>query len=336
MNPGPGLLAERILERVKPKLYLALEGRKPFLDVLETLKSMPTKSSDTEVIVRYSDGFEWSSYSDLERDGTLNYEALKHDSSEINPNLVFIATAKSQNMEQLVAQWIDTMGTSSWLQKFGRVKMYLFVSRTIRQRLLASPGSNLRTKGTFVREGTCHVREISHSPFVLNVIHEDRVQYQQDFEDLPQSTSSILATPDHYHPMTPLSLLEITPYEKTKITAPWETFEFIVKTLLMNKSTPLHQQIRTVASGAYVILKDLAPDLRKKWPQDMTIEEMDAISVAFDAWPFKPQFLHTEVSDMTDSRSRKYGHLIKSHAAMFRPMPSEFNIPTGKAEDKVP
>ncbi|CCG80734.1 RNA polymerase specificity factor [Taphrina deformans PYCC 5710] len=324
MNPGPGFLAERILEVVKPRKYIALESREGFIAPLEELNS---HYPDTEVIVREADGFEWSAFSDLEKQGILRHDELQHDRNEINPNFIFIATAKSPQMDQLIAQWLDTMGTSSWLQKFGRVRMYLFVTRPIRQRLLAQPGSVLRSKGTFVREGTCDVREILHNPYVLNELHEDRILYQEDFEDRAQSPDSITVRPDQYHPMCSLSLLEVNPYEKSKITAPWETFEFIVRTLLMNKSTPLYQQIRTVASGAYVLLSKLSPQLIKKWPQDMTIEDMNEISLAFDAWPFKPRFLNADVSEVTDSRTKKYGRLIRQQSGSYRPTLADFDLP---------
>lgn len=314
MNPGPGLMAERILSIVKPARYIAIEFRKQYIDILKTLEGTTQDGEPIDVRINQMDGFEWETFSKLEQDNTLDGALLQHGRHETNPNLVFIATAKTQQMDQLVNQWIDTVGTTSWLQKFGRVRMFLFVTRSIRQRLLAQPGSSLRTKGTFVREGTCDVREILHNPYIEeNVPSINKTQWKQDFLDTAQSPDTLLCRPDRFHTPAALSLLEIIPYEKSKITAPWETFEFIAKALLMNKSTPLYQQIRSVASGAYAILEKLPHELRRKAPQDMTVQEIDQIALAFDAWPFKPRFLHTETWDTTDFRSgRKFNKLVRS------------------------
>lgn len=327
MNAGPGLLAERIIEKVKPAKYIAMDYRKHFISSLQELEGTTDEKTPIEMNILRKDGFDWQVYKDLETDGLLNFDKLTHPRHEINPNLVFIATAPTHIMDQLVAQWIDTLGTTSWLQKFGRVRMYLFVTRPIRQRLLAQPGSTFRTKGTFVREATCEIREILHNPYVPDTSHEPiRQLWKQDFNDPAQGEDTITIRPDHFFPPAALSLIEVNPYETSRITAPWETFEFIAKALLMNKSTPLYQQIRSIASGAYVLLERIKPELRQKWPQDMTVDEFNDIAVAFTEWPFKPRFLHSEPFDASDA-SRKYGQLIRERVGNYKPVPSGLALP---------
>lgn len=330
VSPGPGLFAEKLIEMVKPARYIALEPRSIFIPVLESLKAQPGREHNTEVHVRSSDGFNWSSYTDLENEKLLEIDKLQHPRDEINPNLVLIATAKAANMDQLVTQWIDTIGTSSWLQKYGRVRMYLFVNRPIRQRLLAQPGSPFRTKGTFIREATCDIKEILLVPYVQDKIHSSaREHWKQDFEDLPQSRDAIIARPDHYLPPTALSLLEINPHKELIITAAWDTFDFLTKNLLINKSTPLYQQIRTIASGAYALLESLRPELRAKKPQNMTVQDLNEISLAFDKWPFKPKYLYTETYSPDTKRA------IARKAARDMSLSEVMNNVNNKRESRV-
>lgn len=321
MNSGPGFLAEKIIEKVKPAHYIALEPRDRFSEELQRIQDNNNDgASGTTFDVIAADGYDWATLSNLESSGLLNFEKLSHPRNELNPRLVFIATPDADQLEQLVNQWLGTLGTASWIQKYGRVCMYIFVTQPVRQKLMAGPASPLRSRITVVREGNCDIREILHTPFVRDMSRKDnhKMLWIEDFADLPSSKDAIRGTPDMFFPISSLSLLEIKPHEHSAITAPLGTYDFIAKTLLSNKSTPLYQQIRGIASGAFAILRELSPELVRKWPQDMTVAEINQIALAFDAWPFKPKYLHNESFD--DIRGAKeMRNAIRSQSKSYKP-----------------
>lgn len=306
MNSGPGFLAERIMAQVEPAKYFALEPRDRFLNEL----------SHRDSIHIPQDGYDWSTYDTIEQD----LSDLHHTRTEINPNLVFIATPEPAQQEQLINQWLGAIGTGSWIQKYGRVCMYIFVTQNLRQKIMASTASPLRSRLTVLREGNCEVREILHTPFVReDNVDRTKVQWIEDFTDLPVNPTAVRGTPDIFFPVASLSLLEFKPFEHSAITAPLATYDFIAKTLLSNKSTPLNQQIRGIASGAYAILEKLSPEVRQKWPQDMTVHEINSIAVAFDQWPFKPKFIHNESFDDIRGAKELRG-IIRAQIKSFKPL----------------
>lgn len=103
--------------------------------------------------------------------------------------------------------------------------------------------------------------------------------------------------------MSSLSMIELTPFAQSKITAPWETFDYICKTLLIHRTTPLYRQMRQIAAGAYKILEDVSDELKLKKPTEMTAEDMNTIAEAFERWPFRPDVLQTEALDAGDAKS---------------------------------
>ncbi|ORY85634.1 S-adenosyl-L-methionine-dependent methyltransferase [Protomyces lactucae-debilis] len=302
MNPGPGVLTEAVIRHMQPNRYICLEPRQTFHKYLTRLAPQMSAPSNFQIVKE--DGYDWSTYKTLEQEAYLPRDQFSHPRDEVNPHFVFIASPAENAMDQLVAQWMETLGTHSWLQRYGRVRMLLLVNQSTRARMLASPGSSLRTRGTFVREAVCEVKEIIHTPWILNKEKKSlKSPWLQDFKDLPQTSASLVATPQDFFPMSNMSMVELTPFAKCKITAPWETFDYICKALLIHRTTPLYRQMRQIASGAYKILEDVSDELKLKTPAQMTVEEMNLVAEAFERWPFRPDVLQTEAPEPGDTRS---------------------------------
>lgn len=315
MLPGAGIFAQSLIEQIRPARYIALEPRAPFADELQTLSKQVQSRFDCSLTHVRADGYYWDTYADLESSGLLSSDRHSHPRHEVNPRLAFIASLPTNTMDQLVAQWLSTLSTQSWLQKYGRVRLYLFVSQAIRERFLAPPGSKARVKSTFLREATCDARVVLHNPWSRDE-KSTRAPWREDYRDVPLSASQngglqpIVITPSSFTPEAGLSLIELTPFERPLVEAPFDTFDFIIRALLVSRTVPLHRQVRNVAPGAYAILRDLPDELCLRAPEDMTVADMDAIACAFEKWPFRPRFLHSGTTEGSADRKTSTSELM--------------------------
>lgn len=70
-------------------------------------------------------------------------------------------------------------------------------------------------------------------------------------------------------------------------------FEYVIRTLFILKSRPLHEALGILGPGAQTDLASkLDAALLKKSPAEMKLEEFKEVTRVFGAWPFKPDILH--------------------------------------------
>ncbi len=296
MNPGPGEFSIRLANIVRPKNYIVLEPRPKFASRLEEIKRIVSEHSVNFQTV-YKDGYEWTTFADLEVEGLLD-ASLIHPVTEVNPNLLFIASPHLEKMEQLVSQWMDTLGNRSWIQKYGRVKMLIFVSQALKARILGKMGNRIRGRLTIMCEGTSIVREILHNPWEKKGSGPWQINYKDE-----KAEGAMEVSPSIFHPDAALSLLEFTPLKTPRITAPWATFEYVVRLLFINRSTALSKQVKMFSPGAWALLKDLPKEMHAKTPDQLTVEEIDTLAWVFERWPFRPRFLIDESYEEKDRKS---------------------------------
>lgn len=86
-------------------------------------------------------------------------------------------------------------------------------------------------------------------------------------------------------------MLQIDPLEKPIENIDY--FEYIIRTLFILKSRPLHEAIGILGPGAQGDLcPKLDPSLLKKSPTEMRLKDFEQVTRVFAAWPFKPDILH--------------------------------------------
>ncbi|BFZ56470.1 Mitochondrial transcription factor 1 [Savitreella phatthalungensis] len=293
MNPGPGLLMQHIIEKIKPHRYVALETREQFTPALNLVREA-AKALDVDCRVLNLNGYLWDTYDELDRLRVVPYDEVVYpQEAGVNTNICLIASIRDAELEQLLAQWLVTMATKSWIFSLGRVRLYAFVSPGVRQRWMAPVGSPARSRLTVIREGACDIREILHNPW-QRLGRSAKAVWQEDISDKPADPAVPRADPDCFINTSDLSLIELTPFATPGFTVPFESFDYVARNLFMNRTTALYKQVRSLASGAYTILRDLPDDLCLKTPSEMTFSDMNRIASAFHNWPFRPRYLHVE------------------------------------------
>ncbi|CAG8668762.1 13532_t:CDS:2 [Funneliformis mosseae] len=86
------------------------------------------------------------------------------------------------------------------------------------------------------------------------------------------------------------ALFGVTPLVEPKLQGSWHTFEFVIKTLMSRKNAKVIEMLSTLGAGANTLAKDLSFDLNIP-VRNMTAENYSELSIIFDKWPFKPDYI---------------------------------------------
>lgn len=278
---GAGVFSAALHNEIKPQRHIILEPLKGYYKFLKTLES------DT-VTVEDSDPFRWGAFAALEEKGVLQPESQPY--SQIHNGLIFVANLGHPQGEQLTAQYLNCITNRSWLEKYGRVRLLIWMRAKVAEKLLANAGEQNRHRMAVQRESCCDVRVVFHEPSIPKTgkSKSEAPGYPQllqnpllDF-DLKRDLSAQSATP--------VTLVELTP--KAEQVENLDEFEYVNKMLFISRSTPLRESLNTLGPGGSDDLAEPLKDLLHKVPTELTIDEFQRVVQAFVNWPFRPDFLH--------------------------------------------
>lgn len=270
---GPGQHSAIFYNRYKPNQYAVMESRPDFQKILKE----QYEGSPIQIFAK--DPYEWTSYTDL-IDSEKRFVPEKQPHESLNDKFMVIANLTNSAHEGLLMQWFNCIGNTNWLQRFGFVKMLLWVPVSSAIKLLAAPGMHMRSKCSVVREAFTDTNLVAISNgidktlFHKNLLESNDPLIFQNEDTYPQRGNGI-------------ALLEVNP--KKHITD-LDNWDYVTKHLLILRKTRLKDAVESLGHGAkdYFSQKVEDPTFLNKYPVDLTNEDFNYLTNLFNLWPFKP------------------------------------------------
>ncbi|RGB34365.1 S-adenosyl-L-methionine-dependent methyltransferase [Rhizophagus diaphanus] len=254
LSPGTGFLTYAFLHHTNARKIIALEREKKYADELSLL----AKESDGRLEVIHAEIWEWKTYDLLKH---YLSDIKVHPWEEVHPNLIStIHLPNTTKGEILMNKLLRNCHNKIGIHYFGRSRMNFIMPEKPAEKFLAKKGESQRHKIKIELEGVA-VTEI------LKVL----------------SANAFL-------PNVQCVLFEITPLIESKITAPWATFEYVIKALTTRKNAKLIEMLSTLGAGANILAEKLSfnPNLPIR---SMTVENYNEVTILFEDWDFKPKSL---------------------------------------------
>lgn len=283
MYAGPCVFAGALQRALRPRQYIVMEQLPAYRALLDRVEG-------PGVYVERDDGYRWNVFAGLEEKGVLRPSTLGFE--RVHPQLLFTANLMHAQGEQLVTQYINCILRRSWLLKYGRVRLLLWMRPKTAAKILAPVGTKQRARISLLRETVADYRCVLHAPaaggapaqFLEPLVPAADVDVRADF------TGSLREA----------ALVELTPKD-TRVDDV-ESFEFVIKNLMVRRTTALAKSLDTLGPGAAQHLGPLLPHLLAKRPCDLSVDETLEIVSAFRLWPFKPELLMDVYEDALGSR----------------------------------
>ncbi|GAV56113.1 hypothetical protein ZYGR_0BA00190 [Zygosaccharomyces rouxii] len=270
---GPGQHSAIFYNRYKPKQYGVMEARPDFQKILKE------QYEHSPIQIFAKDPYEWTSYTDLiNSEKAFVPEKQPHES--LNNKFMVIANLTNSAHEGLLMQWFNCIGNTNWLQRFGHVKMLLWVPISSATKLLATPGMHMRSKCSIVREAFTDTN--------LVAISDGSEKKQFDRTVWECSDPLVFQNEDTYPQRgNGIALLEVNP--KKHITD-LDNWDYVTKHLLILRKTRLKDAVESLGHGAkdYFSQKVEDPTFLNKYPVDLTNDDFNYLANLFNMWPFKP------------------------------------------------
>lgn len=152
--PGIGIWSAALHNELKPANHVLLE---PLVGSQKFLKKYIDPSKNT-LKLWPEDPFRWATYENIVAQNIVT--PISHPRTAINPHLLFTCNLSSVQGEQLCVQFLNCVMNRNWLQKYGRVRMLLWVRYSTVIKLLATPGSKRRGRVSVQTEACSDTRLI--------------------------------------------------------------------------------------------------------------------------------------------------------------------------------
>lgn len=280
--PSNGLFSGALYNRILPEQHILMENRKEFNNWLNDYIS--TLSEPHTFDLHKLDPYNWKSFLNITDDTKIlqpGVESRDHIHSK------FLLTGYCCN-EGLLMQWLSCLGNQNWIQRFGNVKMLLWVPNSSAIKIMASPSTTNRNKCSVTREAFSNTKVIA----LPNT--KDLKKYDHKLLDVDQP---LLIKPDDFsNSKVPLALLEIDPLDHhVNDVFAWD---FVVKQMMASKVKPMEESINFLGPAASDFFQQhLSEDIWAKTPRDLTAEEFNEIAKLFELWPFRPRSLVDVIDD---------------------------------------
>ncbi|KAH3678937.1 hypothetical protein WICPIJ_008765 [Wickerhamomyces pijperi] len=232
--------------------------------------------------------FEWKSYLSITEPQSTILDPGFQSRDHIHSKLLLTGTV---NSERLIMQWYACMGNQNWIQRFGNIRMLLWVPEASAIKLLADPGMKTRGKCSIVRE--------AFSDSTLLAVAESSRLNKFPARVLEADSPLLFKESDVSGPKHPLALLEINP--KDHSLEDILSWDYVTKNLMILKKKTVGESIKNLGPGSDQFFKQHIPEhLWNKTVSDLTATEFMEITRMFDLWPFKPDFLIDGMIDQID------------------------------------
>ncbi|CDR44367.1 CYFA0S14e02278g1_1 [Cyberlindnera fabianii] len=286
---GNMLMSCALHNALRPNQHLLLEPRLAFSkhidDHITSLSSSDSTSSHTMEHLKLNP-FNWSTYLELTDPKTGILQPGKETRDHIHSKLLMTGYIHE---EGLLMQWLACMGNQNWIQRFGNVRMLLWVPEASAIKVLAGAGAAARHKCSLVRETFSDTRLLATT---------DTPKLAKDAFDkttLREGKTLVIDADDFSG--SPMSLLEINP--KDHSIEDVYSWDFVTKNLMILRTKTVAESVRNLGAGAGEYFDDKLPrELMKKRVKDLVADDFVHITRVFDLWAFKPDDLWESTIDL--------------------------------------
>ncbi|KAK9466389.1 ribosomal RNA adenine dimethylase-domain-containing protein [Lipomyces arxii] len=294
-NPGCGVWSKVLNEELNPKTHLLLEPMENYYkwqkDYTKDFKHAKTVQVDP---------YKWRVYSLLEQYGAFKPKIVP--ASDFNTELLVTGNFTNVQGAQLVSQFITCIAYRSWLQKFGRVRMLLWVRDAVASKAFAGPDGH-RGKMSALVELFADIEAIASTEEYATATQRAKLKLLTSMPELVQA--KVRLESEDSHPHGPLVLLDIRPKAKRE----WEdkidmhSMEYILRNLFITPRATFHESIDNLGPGAREELKGPLGHLYDTPTRKLTSDDLVEIFFAFEGWPFKPKYLFDLGEDTLEQKN---------------------------------
>ncbi|SMN22081.1 similar to Saccharomyces cerevisiae YMR228W MTF1 Mitochondrial RNA polymerase specificity factor with structural similarity to S-adenosylmethionine-dependent methyltransferases and functional similarity to bacterial sigma-factors [Maudiozyma saulgeensis] len=278
LNAGPAQQSIIFNNRYRCKQHLLMDNRPQFTNFWErNLKKSHFQMSP-------QDPYDWESYLML-----IDHQKLfvpeKQPRDHIHNKFLIMGNLTDKKEEGLLMQWYNCVGQKNWLQRFGRVKMLLWVPTSSARKLLAPASSTQRAKCSLVCETFTDSKIIALTQDEESDLFDKKLL--DKFDPIWVDYSSTLPQKFSKTKKSPMCLLEIDPLDFELNKGNWD---YVTQHLMIQKSTPLIDAIESLGPGAtdFFTKQINDPEFMKRCPYTFSAEEFIYLSDIYFRWPFKP------------------------------------------------
>lgn len=281
MYCGTAVFSAALHNELKPAKHIMLE---PFVSYRQWLASLV--DANPNLHHEREDPFRWSTFLQLEEKFGFRPETVPR--SQVHDSLLFAGNLLHPQGEQLVTQYINCIANQSWIERFGRVRLLLWMRSSTAEKLVAGPGERFRHRISCQTESCCETRVVLHTkPAKLPSNYPEKLlnpllPFNEFNHKKDLSGSSTVGQYD-------ASLVELTPKEHQ--VKHIDEFDYVILKLFLLKSRPLSVCLNNLGPGASEDLGPQLQDIIHLSPQQLTLADLERITAAFVMWPFKPDTL---------------------------------------------
>lgn len=268
--PGFGVFSAALQEVIQPKKHLMLE---PHIQYHNYLQLLADPSINTLEVLK-SDPFRWTSFSELQDNGL--FAPQMHTREEVHPDILFVANLTMPQGDQLLTQYLNCVQNGSWLQRYGRVRMLLWVKPVIGRKFMLREEMVGRSRLSVQAEACTESQMLSTSSTYKGPANNDA--FEVFYPDILPPTSAFIP-----------QLLEVTP--KQTMPDNLDAFDYVTRMLFILNTKPLRESLAILGPGALEQLGPKVEDILETPPRDLPMEQIYRVVQVFHEWPFKPDML---------------------------------------------
>lgn len=300
--PGTGLFSSMVNYELKPKNHVVLEKERDNVSIWKSrLKLLEENGNKENFRFCNMDGYDWETYTSIIKDQKI-ISPVVQDRSKVHDELLILAnlTAPSSG-EPVLAQWIQCCAYQNWLQKYGRVRMFIFVRHASSLKFLASSTFLKRNRAALKRD----IYTESSLLALSDIVEENQASPGEGFDPSLLFEQQPLVFHNGAVAPTPgdLSMIEIVPRKELDDLNIFDV-DYLCQSLMYKSHMTIKECLSMVAPGASEALSDkIPPEILRKKPRQLSREEFLQIYKVYTVWPFRATFEDTVDILMEDTRS---------------------------------
>lgn len=289
---GYGLFLSMLNYELKPKNHIIIDGTKENTEVWDSrLSYLERATGNAENFKYYSlDGHAWETYDHIfkkERAADLHVQSREN----VHDELLIVANISSSKFgESLFAQWVMCCAYQNWLQRYGRVRMILFVRESTAAKFLAGPNFAKRNRAALKRDLFTDINLIAVSDTQSDSIGTAGDGYDPNLlvrdQPLVLPSSAILPTGGD------LAVVEVVPKFLPSLDV--NALEYLTQVFMYKASNTVRESFNTLAPGAEEDLGSQLPnEILNKTARQLSTQDLLEIYKVYNNWAFKPSYEDT-------------------------------------------
>lgn len=289
---GYGLFLSMINYELKPKNHIIIDGTKDNDKIWKNRLGYLEKATGNAENFKYYhlDGHAWETYDQIFKKDKAA-DLVKKPRDDVHDELLIVANISSSKFgESLFAQWIMCCAYQNWLQRFGRVRMLLFVRESTAVKFLAGPNFSKRNRAALKRDLFTDIKLIAVSDTQTDSVGTAGDEYDPNLlvRDQPLVLPSLAVLPTGGD----LCVVEVVPKHLPSMDV--NALEYLTQVFMYKASNTVKELFNVLAPGAEDDLGSQLPiEILNKTARQLSTEDLMEIYKVYNNWAFKPSYEDT-------------------------------------------